>query len=156
MSPHQTIAVGVRLFAVWLVVYTARAAMSFYAEGNWQFALAIVILAAILVGVLWYFPKTIAHKILSSPTSEAPTASSDTYLSVGSALIGLWLLSETLPYLVRNVYMLFVAGKMHDDTESITTFVIYDLARSAIAVWLILGARGFKRIYWWAQNAGRK
>src|SRR5258708_38928424 len=102
MSRHQPIAVGVRLFAVWLVVYTARAAMSFYAGGNWQFALAIAVLAAILVGVLWYFPKTIAHKMLSSPTSKAPTASSDTYLSVGSALIRLELLSETLPYRARS------------------------------------------------------
>src|SRR5258706_13347281 len=104
MSPHQTIAVGVRLFAVWLVVYTARAAMSFYAEGNWQFALAIAILAAILVGGLWYFPKTIVHKILTSPPSKAPTASSATCLSAGSALTGHWLLSRAVPYLVRKLY----------------------------------------------------
>jgi len=130
--------------------------MSFYAQGYWQFALTIAILAALLVLGLWFFPKTIAHKILTSPARDASAASPDTLLTVGCALIGLWLLSEALPYLVRNLFMLLVARQMHDDTESITNVVRYDAARIAIAVWLILGARGFRKVYWWAQNAGRK
>jgi len=41
-----------------------------------------------------------------------------------------------------------------DDTSSLRHSVLYYLAEVALSVWLILGARGFRKIFWWASNVG--
>jgi hypothetical protein len=157
MSPHQTIAVGVRLFAVWIAVYASSVAVSYFVEGSWQFGLTIFTLAAIPVVVLWLFPNVIARGILRSAEADAPLpATADAWLAMGCALIGLWLLASEIPNLVRYWVTIYFADKALDDRKFYTVWLVYNAAQIAIAVWLILGAKGFRRVYWWAQSAGRK
>jgi len=157
MSPHQIIAVAVRLFAVWLVLSGTGTALSIYFAGDLPLALTIAAVAAILVLALWLFPQTIARKLLSSPVSEsAATATPDLWLTMGCSLIGLWLLSSALPAVISNIFVLhFKSSALDDSTRAYVGLARY-LLEIVIALWLILGAKGFRKVYWWAQNAGRK
>jgi hypothetical protein len=162
MAPHDTIAVAVRLFAVWLALHVVRE-LFFYFEFNRPqessapfIALAVIIITALLVLVLWFFPRSIARGLLASSRTQAgPAASADTWLAMGCALIGLWLLGSALPALIRNSALLLMYRSPAVDTSNLRYGLFYYLGELVIAVWLILGASGFRRIFWWARNAGR-
>jgi hypothetical protein len=157
MSPHQTIAVGVRLFAVWLAFYAVGAVAVNYAEGNWQFATTIAFIATTAILILWFFPKTVAHKILAAPISGVTEPSSmDAWLAAGCALIGLWVLSSAIPALVRKVLIFWLSRPGIDDTSGLKFWVVYDLLEIALGLWLFVGSKGLRKVYWWAQSAGRK
>jgi hypothetical protein len=133
MSPHQTVAVAVRLFAAWLAVYVAREVLSFYLESSRHddphtllIALSVSLVAAIVVLALWYFPQTVARKLLTSSAQEPALATPpDTWLAMGCALIGLWLLTTSLPALVRDLLILYVSRTTPDDTSAVQDWMLY-------------------------------
>jgi hypothetical protein len=160
MSPHQFVAVAARLFAVWLVIHLPGQAYGFFTDSSklndptlGMVALGVGVVELIVILGLWFFPNTIARKLLGSSSSEPPPPSSaDAWLTMGCALMGLWLLATSLPALLLD---LFVMSKYEfEDKSSLWRSVLYYIAEAAIGVWLILGARGFRRIVWWARNAG--
>ena len=162
MSPQQIVALMARLLAIWIVIHLPGQAyeimfpstrdvdpgMRVFAVGG--FALEIVVSLA-----LWFFPLTIARKLLRSPSdARPPPSSSDVWLGMGCALIGLWLLATSLPALVIDAFVFAAAVNASGDTSALRQNVLYYLAEVAIAAWLILGARGFREVFWWARNAG--
>jgi hypothetical protein len=165
MTPHQTIAVAVRLFAVWVAVSVARETLAFYLTTetrNESHALLMtligVFIAAAVALALWFFPKTVAHKLLSSSTPDStPSASPDLWLAMGCALIGLWLLTFSLPALIRDslVAYFYPYDNMSELRSELRNSLLYYIAEVGIAVWLIFGARGFRKFFWWARDAGR-
>jgi hypothetical protein len=169
MSPQQIVAVGARLLAALLVAHLPRELNQFYwliATGVDATSASLLVFAAfalvfevLLALALWFFPLTIARNLLPESPSEPPAAaaaSPDIWLGMGCALIGLWLLTTSVPALLLNVYVLVGAGNLattpvrHDVVHN----VVYHSAEVAIALWLILGARGFRELFRWAQNAG--
>ena len=162
MSPHQTIAVAVRLFAVWLMLETLRDAVAFLKPpGDLPLtaiaaAILFVSVGALIVALLWLFPQTIARKLLSSSAAEpVPTASPDTWMAMGCALIGLWILSYALPALIRDTLIWSFYTSNSGGLPGELLIRLLDLAaRVLIALWLIFGANGFRRLFWWARNAG--
>ena len=159
MSPHQIIAVAVRLFAVWLVVTTIVTAPSVYAQvleaafastSPVAIVASISILALGIAYILWRFPLTIAGKLLA-PTAQESTgsASPDLWLAMGCSIMGLWLFASHTPTLV----MMLAFGGLRE--WSLSTWLPH-ITGLALAVWLIFGAKGFRRIFWWIQNAGRR
>ena len=161
MSPHQAVAVAVRIFAAWLGISVLRdlASFAFLKQTDMPglgFAVTVVALAALLVGALWLFPATIAGKLLSQDNAKpAASASPDLWLAMGCALLGLWLLTSALPTLIFDTYAL-VHLNPGDDRGNIPQSVVYYVLEVAIALWLVFGARGFRRLFWWARNAGYK
>ena len=162
MSPQQTIAVLVRLFAIWLAIYFARMLPAFYhqmvltLDSNAAIiavAVAAFITAAILF--LWFFPRTIAGSLLGSPGPiAADPVSPDTWFAVGCALIGLWLLVPALAGLLYDLSLLYLSQRMPDvDTSNISYAWLYYVIEVAFGVWLLLGARGARKLFWWARNA---
>lgn len=162
MSPQQIVAVVARLLAVWIVIHLpgqvseivylgghdADRSMRAFAVGG--FAVELFVCLAI-----WFFPLTIARKLLRSSSEERPPpSSSDVWLGMGCALIGLWLLATSLPALVINFFILGSAIGSSGDISSVRENVFFYLAEVAIAAWLILGAKGFQKVFWWARNAG--
>src|SRR5438046_3213986 len=96
MTPHQTLAVAVRLFAIVFAIYIARELLAFYLsarEGD-PHALSILatvsVLAVLFLVGLWFFPRTIARGLLplSSDTPAQPSPP-DIRFATGSVLIGL-------------------------------------------------------------------
>jgi hypothetical protein len=91
---------------------------------------------------------------LAGSGSHHSGAPPDMWLSVGCALIGLWVLTSALPALVRNLIVLYLSRDTYDDVPNVNIWRIYYLVEIAIGLWLILGAKGFRKLYWWAQTAG--
>src|SRR5215468_10600085 len=102
MSPHQAVAVAVRIFAAWLGISVLRdlASFAFLKQTDmpgFGFVVTVLALAALLVSALWLFPGTIAGKLLSPDNAKPePSASPDLWLAMGCALLGLWLLTSAL------------------------------------------------------------
>ena len=159
MTPHQIIAVALRLFAVWLGLQALTALPSFFTlngfhSPNFGWMTFMLAITAVVIFVLWVFPRTIAGKLL--PPSEPQPASSatpDVWLAVGCTLLGLWTLITTVPRLVYDSFA-FNSMSYYEDRSQLRQWVIYNLLRLAIAVWLLLGAKGVRKIFWWAQNVG--
>ncbi len=159
MTPHQTIAVALRLVAIWLGIGVLRSLPSFYITGSPDapgraYALVLATLTAVLAVVVWCFPLTIAKRLLKREAVDVPAAASpDTWLAMGCALIGLWMLSTTLPKLFFDFLVLNYSSGT-EDTSQYWRWVIYNLLEVGVATWLVFGARGFRRLFWWVQNAG--
>jgi len=143
--------------AIWLGIVALRTLPSFFlfrttdSPGH-AYALFMLALTAVLALGLWFFPTTIAGKILSSSSTESSQSMPDTWFAMGCSLIGVWILATTIPRLVLNVYFLNLTG-----SGVYSTFLpdaIYQAAEAIIALWLILGGRGFRRLFRWVQDAG--
>ena len=160
MSPHQTVAVAVRVFAVWFAIYVMREASAFYFQGRVQrdpyallIVLGILMLAVPFIALLWFFPRSIAQGLLPGAGAEPqPQASADTWLAMGCGLIGLWLLTSALPALIRNLSILYLYRSADTDTTNLRIGLLYYSAELVVAAWLICGANGFRRIFWWARQ----
>ena len=160
MSPQQTIAVLVRLFAIWLAIYFARTLPAFYHQmvvtvdtNATVIAIGIAAFTIASILLLWFFPRTIAGTLLDSSGPIATEAASpDTWFAVGCALIGLWLIVPALSSLLYNLSILYLSQRMPDvDTSNIGYGLIYYVIEIAFGVWLLLGARGARKVFWWAQ-----
>ena len=154
MSPHQIIALATRLFAVWLAIHLPGQVYEvLFAEPSARlFVVCIFIIEVVAMLALWFSPHTIARRLLSVSTPETPAPSSaDTWLRMGCALIGLWVLATSFPKLIVDAFGMYF---IKDDDPSLQRAVLYYLAEVAIAVWLILGGSGFREVFWWARNAG--
>ncbi|SRR6266480_2426763 len=162
MSPHQTIAVAVRLFAIWLLIWLIPGVFGFYAQfikhsdpAKLLVAAAVTIVAAVVVLGLWFFPHTVARMLLTEANAEsAPTISADTWLTLGCAVIGLWVLASGLPGLMRDLFILYFSQDTYTDTSQIKQWLFYDFAQILMATWLIFGTKGLRKIFWWARYAG--
>ena len=91
MTPHQTLATTVRLFAIWLFLYYISTTLGTYLQlrkhspNDTLLPLFIGFGSTLIVcGLVWYFPIVIAKKIL--PNTVAPKAPKQTCLMVGFLL----------------------------------------------------------------------
>ncbi len=162
MSPHQTVALALRLFAIWLAIYVAREMLAFYVAGNRQgdeysplIVAVISVLAIIFLLVLWFFPRTIAQGLLpSSSDAPPPPASPETWFTVGCGLLGLWVMASAVPHLLRNLIVLYLYRSYEMDKSSLRDGLVYYIVELVIGVSLIVGASGIRKFIWWARNAG--
>ena len=159
MSREDFIAVAVRLFAVYVLFWTLETfpnAMFLLsgADGKaWAgLYIAILIFACLLCAFLWFFPLSIARKLLPvmrEPRSEqvigAPVA-----LSLGLTLIGIWFLADAL---VSVLYWLtlFIRSKQVNGipvewTSKQVASMVATLTRLVLSVWFIFGAAGIRRL----------
>jgi hypothetical protein len=156
VTPHQIVALALRLFAIWMGIQALgyvpwflqvkRSQSPDYMYMTFMFALNVVIIL-----VLWFFPRIIAWKLLPSDDRRPePPATTDTWLAMGCTLIGLWTLTTTIPRLVYYLYLL----NSTDAPWWLDPEVLHELVKLAIAVWLVLGGKGVGRIFRWAQYAG--
>lgn len=107
MSREDIIAVALRLFALFLVVTAIRHAAGLASLGRHE-ELTTVILSATAVimvltlafaAVLWYFPLTIARKLLPSLRDAGTPLSpaGQQVQEVAIIVLGLWVLASALP-----------------------------------------------------------
>src|SRR5262249_760811 len=125
------------------------------AAGTLPFVATAVGLTGLVVVVLWLFPQAIARRLLS--TSEAPPLHpepADTCLAMRCTLIALFVLASALPAALRDLLILYISRDTTDDTSVVKQGLLYELLRVGIAAWLILGAAGVGKVFWWARSAG--
>lgn len=117
MTPQQLVGLGIRLFAVWLgiasVAYwvTIPAALVENNLGNNSNTLSYAVGAAYVIAALlfWLFPMAIAHKLLPRTHYQNRLSAEPHELAkVGSALLGLWLITKAAPSLVWLIFRSFL------------------------------------------------
>jgi len=161
MTPNQTFAVVLRLFAIWLGLQALQTLPAFFLPNVFDapgtvYAIFLLVLTVVLVLVLWFFPRAVTGRLLPPPDAQSQTTvTPDTWLAMGCALIGLWILATRIP---RLAFDFFAWNSMahYEDHSKLFRGVLYDLIELAIALWLVFGARGFRAVFWWAQNAGTR
>jgi hypothetical protein len=159
MTPRQIVTVALRVLAIWLGIEVLRFLPSFFVVDTSDRAFIYTLFTLAITGVfslaLWFFPQTFAGRILSSDAvTSPPSVTPDMWLAMGCSLIGLWLLSTTLPRLAVDIFAFNLMSAASGSDPTITRSIIYYVAEVIIGLWLILGARGFRTLFWWAQNAG--
>lgn len=155
MTPIQAVGLGVRLFVIWCALYFGRAAPAYYLQARrFDDAAASVIaalMALVVVAVLawlWFFPRTVARSLLPPGDSLALGAlPEDRWLAVGCSLLGLWVLTDTLPGLLRQLYLLYHAQRTQVTLQDAPAALVYYLAELAVGAWLLLGARGVQTLW---------
>ena len=158
VTPHQIVALALRLCAIWLGLKALGYVPAFFEARSSQspgyvFMTFMLALHVVIILLLWFFPRTIAGKLLPShDTQPQPPATVDTWLAMGCTLIGLWTLTSTIPGLVYDIVL-----SSRSDYEGWSLLdLLYNLVRLAIGVWLVLGGKGVGKLFRWAQYAGLK
>ena len=120
MTGKQFVALGVRLFCVWLAIYILSSVPAYWSRASQRdtsaaFIAACVVLAilALIVVLLWLFPLAVARKLLARSAQEQPIAlaAHEQIEHVGFCLMGLWLLTHAIPGLVLETFLLFFSNR---------------------------------------------
>ena len=166
MTNAQVVALGVRLFCIWLGLYLIRHAPALWSLNTQQFpdsgaAAAVGIVSIILIAVtvaLWFFPLGVARKLISKATLDQPTPLPiDQVQSAGFCLLGLWVLTEAVP---RLVYIAFIVYHSTRPNAMVTlephnyAGIAQTVVEFSVGLWLLFGARGLLRVIRWARTAG--
>jgi hypothetical protein len=156
LSKEDVVAIASRIFAIYVVIMTVqsigallkmRHAMEMDMTDLTPFLLMIA-LPLLLAAFLWFFPLTIARKllpVLHEPRPALSAARQDVEETVVFVL-GLWVLAIAAPDIVYWFILLFRI----QNTEAASVPLLPDqvaaiwatVAQIAIGVWLVFGARG--------------
>jgi hypothetical protein len=166
MTPHQIVVVALRLVAVvwaWSTI-SQGIVLAFGRFGEMDPATVrltafIGFVQLSLCVYLWFFPATIARKLLPSPKNDvvgdAPARSQD-WLHVGLIGIGVWVLSGALGAAVRwfvffslNPYGSY--GELDPQEKAVLITTIFELC---LGVALVVGARGLAAALWNLRTGG--
>src|SRR6266852_5010506 len=118
MTPQQIVGLGVRLFAIWLVlvglpyVWAIPAALARqHIDGGMSLSQFIGLGYFVAAALLWFFPMVVAHRLIPRTSFDnvlrvAPLEAA----SVGCSLLGLWLLLTSGPALVSYLFRAFLVS----------------------------------------------
>lgn len=169
MRKEQIVGIAVRLFAIFLVLYTLRYASSLlpYAAlpppNNISFAfISTLALFPILAAVLlWFFPLSVATTLIPGIKTKKQPAPLDAggIEVVAFSVMGLWALTTAIPdilywiaftYRVKSVGI----GSPELSPENIGN-IVATIAELVIGFWLLFGSRGLLGVVRRARQAGR-
>ena len=161
MSPHQIIAVAVRLLAIWLFALIAMNVPYYFLntplQGESDSIAAFIVGAVLIVFValmLWKFPLTVARKLISTESQASDTERQpDMWLAMGCALMGLWMIVSVIPAFIQSLVVArseFGGGY----SDHLSIWLGLYLPKTLIGLWLVFGAKGFRKLFWWARSAG--
>jgi hypothetical protein len=169
VTPIQIVAVCLRFLAiVWLLnalndaygALTYLLVQSEVPDFRW-FVWAQAALQLAICCALWFFPTTIATKLLPSyarPTDSHSPPGLLEWQTLGVICIGLWALSRAVPDLVYwGTYM----GMALDGDSPVSQLsadqragLLATFAEIAIGLWLVLGAKGAAALLFKIRTAG--
>lgn len=169
MTPVQIVAVFLRLLVIAWVLYMlgqGYVVFSFFTLETWPPSNRVIVVGTILLQlaicvVLWFFPVTIANKLLPAyskpPDPQTPPRMLD-WQALAAACLGLWIVSRAVPdlfYWLTFVSMssgggLDGAGMDPENKASVATTVV----ELVIGLWLILGAKRIAALLLRARTAG--
>lgn len=165
MTPLQIVALGVRLFAlVWLLYTLSSLHQVFFYLGRaggpgdatvWIFTLIQIGVCALL----WFFPRTIAARLLPSRSAEqpVPAVSLAEWQTLGVILIALWALTRAVGAAIYWISLYnIVEGRLSDFGPEQKAAMILTAAELAIGIWLLLGAKGIAAAIFKLRTAGIK
>ena len=163
MSREDWVAIAVRLFAIFLLVTLARQLPSLVAVTDEEYAAlapvyvgtAVVLLSGlILCAFLWFFPLTIARKLL--PVMKEPhtasTVGPSSAMSLGITLLGVWMLTTAVPDAAYWITVAVVNRRMAlqypvdfvPHTAQDIAGMVSTAVQLVIALGMILGSTGIR------------
>jgi len=162
MSREDFVAIGARLFAVYVGIKTILAipaSIQALSSGDgmtwaWLYALALLIAIAICV-FLWFFPLTVARKLLPVMKEARSEQSIDASvgLSLGLTLLGVWFLAQGILDSLYWLLLVFQTKKLTQSQSYGFDWQPDQVASMAVTVlelvigaWLILGSTGIRRL----------
>lgn len=167
MTSKQLVALGVRLFCIWLAIYLMTGMTGFWMAISRQphnetagvILLTAIAVFALIVVLLWLFPLTVARKLLprSALDQTVSLPPHEQIERAGFCLMGLWLLTRAVPGLVFDAVvtrLYHYAGATMELRPQDYAAIAEHLVELAIALWLLFGVRGLRGLLIWARNAG--
>lgn len=166
MRKEEIVGLAVRIFALYLVLTAVTGLGTFIAfnetglPGTMPRAamVAVVAIPLALALLLWFFPLTVAHKLLPPMTADAaPTRlGPGEYQVVAFSVLGMWVLAEQLPAMISWIGVaIYVHG---EEADLMTAREIGRLASTVaglgIGFWLLFGARGLVGLLRSVRSAG--
>jgi hypothetical protein len=159
LTREDVIAVASRLFAVYLVVLSVQSiALSVGTlfgrvwETYWIVLMWLLYAATLLiVGLLWFFPLSIARKLLpvARDTSGTPLGETNDLQSIAFSVLGAWVLATALSDVASwLVFFLYIERTRTDYSVSAenTAGIASTVVQFAIGIYLLIGSRGFARL----------
>ena len=154
MSREDVIAVASRLFAIFLVVSTLRTiGLTIQTErdlgsvgGLVYFSLPIAIPSILAAVLLWYFPLTIARKLLPVMRDSGPSISVDKgdIAAIAFSVLGIWTLASAISDAAYWVVLLYgyLQQGMGLDAWAIRdkARLFAGIAQIVVGLYLLLGA----------------
>lgn len=153
---EQIVGIAIRLFAIFLVIYTLRHASSFLPylvdsqsiKVDLSFVLLVTVVPILVAAFLWLLPLTIARNIIPGMGAKEPssTLSNSEIAAVAFPILGLWVLTTAIPdtfywatftYMVKNAGL----GKPELSPENVGN-IVATIVELLIGFWLLLGSRG--------------
>jgi hypothetical protein len=162
LTPHQLVAVAIRVFVLWYALFLLRELPpSFMADleqagGIAPAKIGIAVVLILFAFVLWVAAGFIARAIVPSAASETPLPWTESrVLTIGSSLIGLWVISYSMSPIIYygTLWFLSDANEMHGWQAQQTISLASAFVVFAVGLWLFLGARGLWQV--WARLRGR-
>jgi len=165
VTPHQALALGVRLFVVWCALAIVREVFAFMTSWRPQadsnalaFLMGGSVLSAIVLLILWFFPKSIARGLLPYST-DAPTQtmSYQMWFTLGTALLGLWFVASAITPILRNLSVMYLFRPElinPEDLRSLRSGLLYYGVEIVLGLCLLFGATGIAKLVWRIRNAG--
>lgn len=167
MTCKQFVALGVRLFCIWLAIYLMTGMTSYWIAISQQphngtagnILLAAIAVLALIVILLWLFPLTVARKLL--PRSALDQSFSlpphEQIERAGFCLMGLWLLTHAVPGLIFDAVvtrLYHYSGATMELRPQDYAAIAEHLVELVLGLWLLFGARGLRGLVAWARAAG--
>lgn len=157
MSKIQIIALIIRLFAIFLFVSIIRndvprlfLLLNQPEAGSLYIAYPILFIILTTVAVLWFFPLSIAKKLLpNEDTSSKIYWENDSLLSIGFVLMGIFLIYKVISDLTYWFFiMLYSIGNGPQielrATDKISIYVT--IVELILSLFLIFGSRGISNL----------
>lgn len=159
MSREDVVAVAVRLFSIFLVLGALRQLPGTIAlfsldmdRGLVALTLLLLLLGALVGVLLWFFPLSVARRLLPvmrEPRSEQ-SMDARVALTVGLTLIGVWVLAYALVdvayWLTLFVRTRHPGAVYFEWSHEQVANVVATLVELLVAIWLIFGASGIRRL----------
>jgi len=164
---EQIVALAIRVFAVFLLVYGLRSLSTFVPIGYindmaseawiWIAVFAIVLFG--IVWLLWFFPLSIARKLLPRTTQKSTevAVSAQEIETIAFTVLGLWVLSTGVPDIIYWItYWLTIANASVDPDISLDRlgYTLATVMEIIIGVWLMFGAKGLRGLLHRMRYAG--
>lgn len=166
MTSRQFVALGVRLFCIWLAIYILRYAPAFWLTEQQTstthdaapLVIGTLIMVAIIVA-LWLFPLTVARTLLPRSALDQPISlpAHEQIERACFCLMGVWLLTQAIPSLVFEGFVFYLYTRPGSEL-GLRPQEYAALARALVelglAIWLLFGAKGLLGVLRWARTAG--
>ena len=150
MTFAQVAGLGVRLFALWLFLFSIQALASAFALKNnfgdlsaGQTALVLApVLVAITLGVfLWQFPLGVARILIPRGADKASDMTLREAWRLGSVLVGLMTLASAAPSVLRMLALMLLASDTDFDVPmEIKSELVFSIAKTAFGLLLVFGS----------------